>query len=313
MASEVATQTHNTANTSQIMGAIQSAQEAGLLSKDDASALVKQHIQSQIDGGQAQKAAIDKKKAKSKTSLQDAAVTAAKGNKSVEATTVDGDGNVSTVKIGAHRGSDSSNSSTTAGTVVLASVSPAVPAVKQKPDTPTGWAAAAAMLVSWKAGKGKALAPDDALQPAGDQYVEMWTRAQGLPMNQKDAFLKAMGMTAEPAASHVPSALAEWMKKYGPLWLTTDAAAGAGVAFSPRAKVLTQISGDAGGSDDDESGDGLTFTWIDPLDGRTKKQSFKEIGVVGSGDTPAEPLAVVVHLVDKVKKKGSAGSDARDE
>jgi len=286
MAGNMATQSHNTNNSPQIMDTIQQAQTSGLLTQAEAGQLVKQHIQSQIDGGQTQKAALEQQKAAAKPTLSDAAVAAVTGNKQVEATTVDGEGNVSTVKI----------SSGSASTSKLAVVSPAVPIIKQKKDTPTCWAAAATMLASWKAGK--TLTPEEALKPAGEEYVNMWTTGLGMPAKKKDAFIAAMDMVGEPPASYPPSTFVKWMNTYGPLWVTTDAAEGK--FFSPHAKVLIQIDGD--GNDD---GNNTTFTWINPLDGSMPKQSFKDF-LVGYEEMATDKKGMlftqIVHLKDEIKK-----------
>jgi hypothetical protein len=195
--------------------------------KEEAGQLVKQHIQSQIDGGATQKANIEQQKAAGKKSLADAAVAAVAGNKAVEASTLDDDENLSTVKVSG--GATSS--------VLQAKVQPAVSVVIQKPHTPTCWAAAAIMLLSWQ--QGKALALEIALQPAGDVYVTLYTNNQGLTAVQKEPFLKAAGMLAEPPASYPPSQFVAWMKKFGPLWVTTDSDRSVG-GFSPHAKIMVQ-------------------------------------------------------------------------
>ncbi|KAK6527387.1 hypothetical protein TWF281_010567 [Arthrobotrys megalospora] len=257
MASAAATQAHNTGNSSAIMGTITAATDSGFLTKAEAGQLVKEHIQGQIDGGKAHQAAIELGKSAAKTSLSDAAVEAVKSNKAVEASTVDPDGNLSTVKIspGSSKGS------------IQAKVSPAVPIIKQKPDTPTCWAAAAAMMASWKAGR--LLTIEDALKAAGDQYVRKYRDNLGLRAEEKDAFIKAMLMVSETPMSSNPSTFVKWMKNYGPLWVTTDAIPGKG--FSPHAKILIQIDGDG-----NDNGVNTTFTWIDPSTGDMPKQSFKD-------------------------------------
>ena len=297
MATSMATQAHNTGNSSAIMGTITSAQDAGFLTKAEAGALVKDHIQSQIDGGLSQKAAIEQGKASSKTSLADAAVAAVSNNKSVEATTVDGDGNVSTVKIAPG----------SAKTSILAKVSPAVPIIKQKPNTPTCWAAAASMMASWKADK--LLTTEEALKPAGDKYVTMYTNNQSLLAQDKDDFIKAMTMMSEAPASYPPSTFVKWMKTYGPLWVTTDAEPGKD--FSPHAKILIQIDGDG-----NDNGLNTTFTWINPLNGETPKQSFKDF-LVGYEemvtDNSGALFTQIVHYAEKLPDAPSSDPDNSGE
>src|SRR5437762_2507144 len=110
----------------------------------------------------------------------------------------------------------------TSSTTVQAQVQPDVPVVVQEQGTPLCWAAAATMMASWKAGK--KLAPEEALGKAGEPYLTLFKNKLGLPSNQKDGFMAAMGMAVQPPASYPPSQFANWMKNYGPLWVTTDAA-----------------------------------------------------------------------------------------
>ena len=63
MATNLASQAHNTANAAQIMDTIGSAQKAGIFTKEAAAALAKKHIEAQIDGGQGQKEKVEKEKA----------------------------------------------------------------------------------------------------------------------------------------------------------------------------------------------------------------------------------------------------------
>jgi hypothetical protein len=294
MAGNMATQSHNTSNSAQIMGTIQQAQDSGILTKAEAGQLVKQHIQSQIDGGMSQKAALEQEKATTKKSLSEAAVAAVTGNKGVEATTVDSDGNVESVKIAPG----------SASTTVLAKATPVVPIIKQKEGTPTCWAAAATMLASWKAGK--TLTPEETLKPAGEKYVTKYTSNEGLTAAEKDPFIKAMGMTTEPPASYPPSTFIQWMKDFGPLWVTTDAALGA--SFSPHAKILIQIDGDG-----NDNGENTTFTWINPQNGNMPKQSFKDF-IVGyeqmvTDNNSSELFTQIVHYADKVTPAPAADGE----
>ena len=63
MASQMAAQTHNTSNSAQIVDAVTTAQKAGYFSQAEAGALIKKHIESQIDGGQAAKEKAEQVKA----------------------------------------------------------------------------------------------------------------------------------------------------------------------------------------------------------------------------------------------------------
>ena len=137
MATAMATQAHNTQNSSSIMGTIKQATDSGILTKGEAAGLIKQPIMSQIDGGASQKAEIEQNKESNKPSLSNAAVEAVKAGKNVDATSTDGDGNTTSVKVSGGEGSS----------ITLAMVNPAVPIIAQ--DSPNVcWAAAATILAS---------------------------------------------------------------------------------------------------------------------------------------------------------------------
>lgn len=298
MATSMATQAHNTTNSPSIMGTIQQAQDSGVLTQAEAGQLVKQHIQSQIDGGATQKAQLEQTKEAAKPSLSGAAVAAVQGNKNVDATVVDGEGNVSSVKV----------TGVSAATVTEAKVDPAVPPIAQKTSN-VCWAAAATMLASWK--QGKLLTPEEALSKAGQSYVDQYTNNITLKQGQKDEFIKLMGMVSEKPASYPPSQFVTWMKTFGPLWVTTDS--NSGPDFSPHAKILIQIDGD--GNDD---GSNTTFTWLNPakIASGPIVQTFKDF-IIGYEqmvtDNPVGLFTQIVHYADKIKDKSSGGSAEGDE
>lgn len=280
------------------MGTIQQAQDSGILTQAEAGQLVKQHIQSQIDGGASQKAQLEQNKEAAKPSLSGAAVAAVQRNKNVDATVVDGEGNVSSVKV---------TGSNTA-TVIQAKVDPAVPAIAQRTDS-VCWAAAATMLASWK--QGKILTPEEALGKAGQNYVDQYSNNITLKQNQKDDFIQRMGMVSEPPASYPPSQFITWMKVFGPLWVTTDSSSGPD--FSPHAKILIQIDGDG-----NEDGSSTTFTWINPtkVASRPIIQSFKDF-IVGYEqmvtDNSGGLFTQIVRYADKIGDKLSSTGGSPDE
>ena len=293
MATAMATQAHNTQNSPSIMGSIQQATDSGILTPAEAAGLVKQHIQSQIDGGASQKAQIEQGKQASTPSLSGAAVEAVKAGKNVDATATDGEGNETSLKITGGNASASTR----------AKVDPAVPIIAQKTSN-VCWAAATTMLASWKANK--VLTPEEALAKAGAEYVQQYNDNKVLKQSQKDAFINKMGMISEAPGSYPPSKWIEWMKTFGPLWVTTDASAGPD--FSPHAKILVRIDGD--GKDD---GSNTTFFWINPAKTTAGliQQSFSAFVVAYeemASDNPLTGLFTqVVHYADKIPKLGQPG------
>jgi hypothetical protein len=259
IAKGLATQEHNTDKSSQIMDKLKSAKDSGAITSDDYNKLVKQHLQQQIDGGDAAKAQAkaDAQKAAATTakpSITDAAVNAInKGNTPVKATKTDGDGNVESVEIGATSGTGTPLAD---GGNVLAKTDLPVPRIKQ-PDNASCWAATATMMMSWQTGIPSPSAPGEVLPLdiidivglAGPVYLEYYNKAKGLPPSEKRKFLSALRMTSAEAGCHEPKFYIDLLATYGPLWLTTDAMPG-DPQFAPHARVLTRITGTSATSND---------------------------------------------------------------
>ena len=163
-------------------------------------------------------------------------------------------------------------------------------------------------LQFWRLEKPISLKAEEALAKAGDDYVEMYNSDMSLKQGQKDDFVQKMGLVAEPPASYPPSTWVDWMKSYGPLWVTTDSSAGPG--FSPHAKIWVQIDGDG-----NENGKNTAFYWINPA--RTSagliKQSFSDFIVSYeevASDNPSKGLFTqIVHYADKIPQAGADGDN----
>lgn len=262
MASALVTQSHNTTNSGQIMDTIKNAQADGNLNKQDASKLVKDHIQSSIDGGATVKSNLDNQKEASKPSLAGAAVNAAgQPGTTVKASRTDsGDGSTSeSVEI--------QPSSSAAPHSDYATVIGTIEPIKQKSDN-VCWAAAATMMVNWI--QKESLTIEAVMRLAGDVYLQKYQADQGLLASEKQDFLDTLAMVSEPPASYTPQKYIDLMKNYGPLWVTVDSSTEDSL-FSPHAEVLIKIT-----SDDTSSGTGTTFTFLDPKTGGETSQSFQE-------------------------------------
>jgi hypothetical protein len=120
IAKGLATQEHNTDKSAQIMDKLTAAKASGAITSDDYNKLVKQHLQQQIDGGDAAKAQAkaDAKKAEGdKPSIAGAAVSSIiKGTTSIKATMTDASGHTETVEIGSTTTATPPAKDTTTGT-----------------------------------------------------------------------------------------------------------------------------------------------------------------------------------------------------
>jgi len=88
MAKEMAMQQHNTQNSGKIMDQITAAKQSGDITKQEAGQLVKDHLQTQIDGGATKKAQLDKTTQEALPSVAQAGVNAINRGRGDVATTV---------------------------------------------------------------------------------------------------------------------------------------------------------------------------------------------------------------------------------
>jgi hypothetical protein len=112
------------------------------------------------------------------------------------------------------------------------------------------WAAAFAMLVSWKLGV--ATSERQAVAALGNPWVQYQSEGTGLPGGKELAFVRAAELQAEPPANYTLEAFFQ-MLSTGPLWIIT------GDGFSSHARVMAGAVGD-------RTYDGSTFLFVDPLD-----------------------------------------------
>lgn len=128
------------------------------------------------------------------------------------------------------------------------------------------WAAAAAMLLSWK--NGIPMAELDVAQLAGDVYVVAFTTDQGLPGTAVGEFAVALGCVTEAPQNFTPDAYARLLQGHGPLWIGT-------AMFYPttyrHVRVVRGLFGDG-------TFDGTQATIVDPSGGREYQISLAELG-----------------------------------
>ncbi|AYB33511.1 DUF4056 domain-containing protein [Chryseolinea soli] len=291
MAKSMAIQGHNTDNSSKIMDTLKTAKDSGALNQDDYSKLVKDHLQQQIDGGATKKAELEKEKAVQKPTLTDAAVKAADQGKDVKAQKTDTDGNTESVEI-------TSGSTST----VLAAVQGIVPKLKQPSDN-TCWAATATMMMSWK--RQQSMSITSVMTEAGAVYLQKFNDNLPLLSNEKEAFITALGMVGEAPASYPLQQYIDWLKTYGPLWITTDSSTATG-QFSPHARILTRIEGSG-----NANGTGTTFVFNDPATGTERSEPFSDFLAAYEQmvtDNSGDLFIQIVHFADATPQAPGEGA-----
>jgi hypothetical protein len=113
-----------------------------------------------------------------------------------------------------------------------------VPVITQ-PSSMNAWAAITAMLLSWR--EHHSMSIDDALAKIGTDWVDKFRRNQGLPSEEKAAFLAAVGLASNPPMKYGPEDFERLLRENGPLWITDDERVGK--LFSPRGYLMIGISG----------------------------------------------------------------------
>lgn len=132
-----------------------------------------------------------------------------------------------------------------------------VHALRQSKPT-SCWAAAAAMLYSYK--YGRRVTEREAIVSVGTLWSEMYERGTGLLAEHKLRFLSEAGLVFVGPQSFFSEGLAGLLMRHGPLWFTIDLDEGT------HASVLTGIFVDVFGEH--------WVSYIDPMDGELKADTF---------------------------------------
>jgi hypothetical protein len=111
-----------------------------------------------------------------------------------------------------------------------------VPAIAQ-PLPNACWATVATMMIGWRDGKASDI--KGAMAAVGPKWETIYTTDTGLDAADKGAFLAAAGLVAEPPQNRTIEGWETLLRKYGPLWVTTDEGGVGG--FSPHARIMTAI------------------------------------------------------------------------
>ena len=170
------------------------------------------------------------------------------------------------------------------------SVTGNVPALTQPTDS-TCWATTATMLYSWK--HKKSMEISEVMKKAGLKYEAMFLQDKGLPGSLKKEFLEALSLKTEGPQNLSVKGWESLLKKFGPLWVTTNE--GDAHSFAIHARVITGIAGDG-------TPNGTKLTIIDPANGSTSKDSianfvkkFEDVAKIDLGEG-ADLRPQVVHF-----------------
>jgi hypothetical protein len=135
-------------------------------------------------------------------------------------------------------------------------ISHTVPVVRQT-KTMSCWAAAAAMMLSWKTGIPRNEL--DAATQAGPNFVLAFNDNRGLPGTEIAELARALYLSTEPPASWTAQGYAKLLTDHGPLWVGT--AIFSSTSTYKHVRIVTGISGDG-------SANGSNLSVIDPDGGR---------------------------------------------
>ncbi|MEP7382124.1 MAG: papain-like cysteine protease family protein [Gemmatimonadota bacterium] len=164
---------------------------------------------------------------------------------------------------------------------------PGIVAGLAQPSSMTCWATVTTIMIMWR--EQASMAIETALGKVGNAYVTKHKGNQGLGGAEKPAFLAAAGLTYEYPQSLTPEGWESLLRRYGPLWVTTDEQPGAG--FAIHARVMAGIHGDG-------TATGTTIDIVDPAGGRSYSEPFATFVTKYESEAmdPKRPLRVqIVH------------------
>jgi len=300
MSKSLASQQHNSANSSSFMRTASEARAQGAITDDDYRDLTRQHLQQQIDGGELAREQAQLEREQARPSLTEPVVEAIRQGTAVRAERSDSDGTREMVDV---------QSRTAEPTV--APVRYDVPALQQPPDLSRScWAVVATMMVAWRERVSRTI--ESVLEEAGQNltppqpthYLARYRNNTGLAASEKLQFLGALGMAAEPPASYGPTRYLTWLTDHGPLWITSDDALGAG--FSPHARLLVAMR---------PQGSSWSLTFIDPARGAEETEPFEAFvehfeELIRQTSPSAPTLLQVVHFT--ATNEPTEGQEAPD-
>lgn len=115
-----------------------------------------------------------------------------------------------------------------------------VPVVYQR-DNKNWWATVATMLLSGRGDTSYGIR--DALDGVGSNWGSQFGPNHGLLPAEKEPFLSAAGLVAEPPQNYSVRGLYDLLVQHGPLWLTTDEDASGGFSIHARSSPGCRATG----------------------------------------------------------------------
>lgn len=132
-----------------------------------------------------------------------------------------------------------------------------LPLIKQ-PKALDCWITVTTIMTSWR--ENKTYSIDEMISNIGDPWKLYYEANTGLSFEDQEEFISQMGMVGEPPANYMLEAYLDFLKAYGPLWITT------GDGFSAHARILIGIFGDG-------TYENSEFLFINPATGKKEKQN----------------------------------------
>ncbi|MEW5915689.1 MAG: papain-like cysteine protease family protein [Gemmatimonadota bacterium] len=140
---------------------------------------------------------------------------------------------------------------------------PGIVAPLKQPSGMTCWATVTTIMVMWK--QQASMTIQTAIGRIGSNWLAKFNANQGLLGNEKATFLAAAGLTYQHPQSLTAGGWEGLMRRFGPIWVTTDEDPSAN--FAIHARVLVGIKGDGTAA-------GTTLDIVDPGTGTEYKENF---------------------------------------
>jgi outer membrane protein OmpA-like peptidoglycan-associated protein/peptidoglycan hydrolase-like protein with peptidoglycan-binding domain len=142
---------------------------------------------------------------------------------------------------------------------------PGVVSPRQQPSGMTCWATVTTMMIEWREQKSIAIAT--AIGTVGSKWLQRFNADQGLPGPQKATFLAAAGLSYQLPQSYGVAGFEALLRRYGPIWVTTDEDPSAD--FAIHARIATGIHGDG-------TPDGTLLDIVDPANGTSYTERYSK-------------------------------------
>jgi GH24 family phage-related lysozyme (muramidase) len=144
----------------------------------------------------------------------------------------------------------------------------AVPGIVGPVRQPSGmvcWATVATMMINWRAQSSSSI--ETAIGSIGQRWLQKFRNNQGLSASEKIPFLNDAGFQFEYPQSLSIVGWEQMLRRYGPIWVTTDE--DPSLNFAIHARIISAIRGDG-------TADGTFLTITDPGNGTQYEEKFAD-------------------------------------